>query len=183
MTKPSNIQALEKSTGIAWEEWLRLLAPHRELDHAGLAQQTLAVLRGRGTTGNQEWWAQGVAVAYEQHIGRRQPGQSCEGTFQVTVSRTLAGDMDTALAAWQGLVEGRDAFDGVKIERAGEASRTEKWRYWRCGLADGTKVNVNISAKPGGAKSALAVNHTDLADGEASDRWRAFWKEFLSPLS
>lgn len=73
-----------RSTGIQGEEWVELLDPahnHAQLADAALShlRATLAaqpdgVLKGK----NLEWWAQGVAVSFEQHIGRRVPGAQAD---------------------------------------------------------------------------------------------------------
>jgi hypothetical protein len=73
---------------------------------------------------------------------------------------------------------------------AGEpaVSRTEKWRYWRVSLADGTRVTVTIGEKPGGAATAggpaatLAVTSGRLETREAAARWKAFWRAYLDEL-
>lgn len=46
--------------------------------------------------------------------------------------------MDEALDRWLRLVGDRKEFDGVVFGRAPKVSRTEKRRFWRCGLADGS---------------------------------------------
>ena len=61
-------------------------------------------------------------------------------------------------------------------------SHTEKWRYRRVGLADGSKVTVYIPAKPDGAASLLAVEHGKPAGTPGAERWKAFWKAYLSEL-
>ena len=37
------------------------------------------------------WWAQGITVRYAQERGLRLPGQQADGTFSVSVSRSLRG--------------------------------------------------------------------------------------------
>jgi len=88
--------------------------------------------------------------------------------------------MDTALAEWIERVGDVQAFDETKIVRAPSVSETEKWRYWRCGLADGSRLSVNIQTKPDGQKSMLAINHDNLASSEAVEAWRQYWKAFLA---
>jgi hypothetical protein len=67
-------------------------------------------------------------------------------------------------------------------------SRTEKWRYWRAALADGTRVTVTISDKPGsaakagGPASTLAVTSSKLASREDAARWKSFWRAYLNEL-
>lgn len=172
-TKPSNIKSLETGTGKSWEYWLDFLESinAKELPHDEIAVKV-------NEHGANAWWSQGVAVAYEQYIGRRLPGQTCDGLYQVTVSKTIAGNMDSALALWQERVDGLTEFNGVKITREPAVSQTEKWRYWRCGLEDKSTISVNIQNKPGIEKSSLAINHDKIQQAEDMERWRAFWKAF-----
>ncbi|WP_433611029.1 hypothetical protein [Prescottella agglutinans] len=55
-------------------------------------------------------------------------------------------------------------------------------RYWRRRLADGTRVVVTISDKPGG-KAGLAVTHEKLDAREDVDRWRSVWKGVVAELT
>ncbi|MFV0392529.1 MAG: hypothetical protein ACK5KP_11730 [Paludibacteraceae bacterium] len=172
-TKPSNIKSLETGTGKSWEEWLFFLEniQAKDLPHDEIAKKV-------NEHGANAWWSQGVTVAYEQHIGRRLPGQTCDGDFQVTVSKTISGNVDDVLAKWIVSVEGITQFDGVKITREPAISQTEKWRYWRCGLEDQSTISVNIQNKSGIGKSSLSINHNKIQRFEDLERWRAFWKAF-----
>lgn len=172
-TKPSNIKALETGTGKSWEFWIKFL---ESIDAQSLSHDEIAKRVNR--EGANEWWSQGVTVAYEQYIGRRKPGQTCHGDFQITVSKTVKGTMDEVLGKWEKTIQDIIQFDGVKITRAGSSSQTAKWRYWRCGLEDGSTVNVNIQTKQGGEKSSLAINHDKLNSAEDAERWRSYWKSF-----
>ena len=174
--KPTNIKALETGTGQSWEYWLEFLESinARELPHDEIAVRI-------NTHGANSWWSQGITVAYEQHIGRRIPGQTCDGDFQVTVSKTIGGNMDDALEIWLKRVEGMTEFNGVKVTREPTISQTEKWRYWRCGLEDKSNVSVNIQTKTGGEKSSLAINHDKIQEVGDLEKWRAFWKAFIAP--
>lgn len=99
--------AVASATGASREEWFALL------DAAGAAGGADAA-GGAGATGwrhqaiatwlvNEHgvdpWWAQGVTVAYEQARGIRRPGQRQDGTFEVSVTRTIAADVEPALRA------------------------------------------------------------------------------------
>lgn len=181
MVAPSNTAGIARATGRPWDEWVSLLesAGARDLNHTAIARLTLQHMPA--TVEQPEWWAQGTAIAYEQHAGLRVPGQSCDGDFQLSTSRTVAGDRDHALAVWLELVDGREEFGGVPVEAPAATSSTEKWRYWRVPLADGTRVAVNISDKPGG-KASVGVNHTKLDSAEAIDFWRPIWKALLAQL-
>ena len=175
------------ATGKALGDWFAILDGRdaRELPHKDIAR----LLQDEyGVSG---WWSQNVTVEYEKHIGRRETGQTQAGDYEATVTRTLPGDMDAALDRWvAGLPEEGAAtgFDGVPFAGEPGISRTEKWRYWRVALADGTRVTVTISDKPGGAAKAggpaalLAVTSSKLPTRDDSDRWKAFWRRYLAAL-
>ncbi|MGA4508152.1 hypothetical protein ACQB6R_03865 [Propionibacteriaceae bacterium G1746] len=185
MTTPANTKALQTGSGIAWDDWATWLDAQQAhtLDHAGIARLALGRIIKQGSSSSPEWWAQGVAVAYEQHIGRRLPGQRCEGDFSVTVSKTLPGDMDDVLARWSAHLDGAGELNGEPIVDGPRTSSTEKWRYWRVTMADGATVSVNITNKPGGQKSALAVNHDKLPTADGLEQWRTFWRGMLAEVA
>lgn len=181
MVKPSNTAGIANATGRPWDDWVEILdaAEARDLNHTAIAALTLKHMPN--VVERPEWWAQGTAVAYEQHVGLRVPGQSCSGGFQLSTSRTVAGNMDHALSAWLAVVGGSEEFGGVPIDAPASTSSSEKWRYWRVPLADGTRVSVNITATAG-EKSTVGVNHTKLDSPEAIEFWRPLWKQLLAQL-
>lgn len=76
MTQPANIAAIEKATDISWAEWLEFLEGINAKDsrHKEIAERVHAEFIS--TNANNEcngWWVQGIAIAYEQYVGRRQP--------------------------------------------------------------------------------------------------------------
>lgn len=179
--RPSSTAGIATATGRAWEDWVDRLdaAGARELPHSGIARLTLEMMPD--SVERPEWWAQAAAVAYGQHVGLRTPGQTWTGEFQLSASRTVTGDKDVALRAWVQLVGSRDEFGGVAVEAPGATSHTEKWRYWRAALADGTRLSVNISDKPGG-KASVGLTHSKLDSAEAIEYWRPVWKGLLAQL-
>ena len=181
MVKSSSTAAVAAATGRSWEDWVELLDREgaRELKHTAIARLTLQHMPE--SMEQREWWAQHAAVAYEQHTGLRVPGQSCDGDFQLSTSKTVAGDKDAALQAWVALVGNREEFGGVEIEAEPSTSSTEEWRYWRVPLADGTRVALNFSDKAGG-KCSVGVVHSKLDSAEAIEYWRPVWKELLGQL-
>lgn len=187
-----NIASIEKATGQTWDEWLEFFDSigARELSHHEIAQHAYDHIVKSGAfddaAANQDgrqnpsgWWSQNVTVAYEQHIGRRVPGQRSDGTFEVTVSKTLDGSMDDALAWWEHKVADQQVFNGVEIVGEPDISKTAKWRYWRVNLADGCRVGVTITAK-GTDKAQFSVSNFKLPSPEAVEHWRAYWRQFLA---
>ena len=174
-----------KATGKDLTEWFGILDGHeaRDLPHKDIAR----LLSGEYDVPG--WWSQSITVEYEKHIGRRETGQSQSGEYEGTATRTLPGAMDAVLDGWISRLAAAPeptAFDGVAFSGEPGVSRTPKWRYWRVSLADGSRVTVTISEKPGGAAktggpaSLLAVTSSKLQTREDAARWKAFWRAYLA---
>src|SRR5699024_7008474 len=181
MVQPANTRAISTATGREWLEWVELLdrAGARSLGHTAIAALALELVPE--AAGQKEWWAQGTAVAFEQHAGLRVPGQTCDGDFQLSMTRTVAGDKDAVLQAWVGVVGSREDFGGVPVDSEASTSATERWRYWRVPLADGTRVAVSIGDKEAG-KCSVGLVHSKLDTAEAIEHWRPVWKDLLAQL-
>jgi len=172
-----SVKSVEKATGKSWNEWFKLLEnmKARALSHKEIAQK---LAEQRGVTG---WWAQTIAVAYEQHIERRKPGQASDGKYQVSVSKTVEGTLDEALDKWLAVVAGRKDFSRVPITRRRTSLGSGKFRYWRCGLIDGSRVSVGVSRKEPG-KAVIAIGHENLTSLKQINHWRSFWKSLLATV-
>jgi hypothetical protein len=177
-TRGTSTRGIVEATGIPWETWTARLDAlgARRMGHTQIARHLTEQLTG--VVANPEWWAQSVTVAYEQHIGARRPGQAGDGRFNVSAGRTVDGAADDLLARWGALMAGDP---GVACADPPSTSATEKWRYWRARLADGSRVSVNITTK-GAGRCTVAVAHAGLASPEDVEPWRAFWKERLRGL-
>jgi hypothetical protein len=177
MTKPSNIEMIEDKTGKKWEEWVKLLDSFnaRELKHKDITKKLHEITDVDG------WHIQSIVVAYEQHIGRREPGQRADGTYETSVSKTLDGSMDEALDAWIDLIGDRDEINSVKLADEPSVSRTEKWRNWRVKLEDGTNVVVGINQKTPD-KAGLGLAHQKLSSKSKVEEWNSFWKAEFAKL-
>lgn len=174
MTKPINIESIEKATGKPWSEWLAFFDDinAKELTHHKIATK----VHEAGTPG---WWAQNITVAFEQHIGRRVPGQRSDGKYEVSVTKTFDGTLDDAFGWWLDKVSSTKEFSGISLANQSATSKTDKWRHWRVNLSDGSKVIVSTNQKfPG--KAQLAVTSQNLASSLDVEHWRAYWKQFLS---
>lgn len=169
-----------------WEDISAALteAGGESLDHTALASAAHALIAGR--TENPGWWAQSIAVAYEQEIGRRVVGQTSTGDFQVSASKTLSLTPEAARDAVRGLlvadgqIAGR-AFDGELRE-----TETEVRRFIRVDLADGARIEAATTAKTGGAAgesgSALTLRATKIGSEAARDEIRAGLKAICARL-
>lgn len=167
---------LENGTGTSLAEWTDRLdaAGGRDLDHTAIAR----MLVERWEV--EEWWAQGITVAYEQLIGRRVVGQSCDGDFSASASRTVPGTSTQVRDRWDAfMTEARR--DGLGLEEP-SLSDTATWRYWRAAVADGSRVSVNITAKDEG-RSTLGIEHKGLETADARTAWKGAWKGVLGEFT
>lgn len=185
MTRPANVEAIEAAGGIDWDDWCRWLDDRggRVLDHGAIA--ALAAERLTGGPDNPLWWAQAVAVAYEQQIGRRLPGQRPDGTFFVSVTRTLPLEPEAAMAAWtayvaaDGTVAG-STLAGCTLAEDARTSVTPKRRYWRTSFTDGSSVQIAVEAAVSGSR--VTATQERLATPEAKERARQTWRTVLAAL-
>lgn len=115
--KSSNIEAITKATSKPWEQWMEQLdsAGAKDLSHKPLASMIYQLMPAG--LENPGWWAQSVAIAYEQHIGRRVPGQASDGSFKGSVSTTLNMDLEGALQSWVNTVAEFSEFNGAHLRQ------------------------------------------------------------------
>ncbi|MBO6540709.1 MAG: hypothetical protein JJ969_15085 [Rhizobiaceae bacterium] len=174
-TKPTDTDAIGSGTGRSWNEWQSFLEAigARDMPHPEIAR------RVEETGDANSWWAQTITVAYEQHIGRRKPGQRSDGSFEVAATRTIEGDVAEHFEKLRQQFCSVSAFDGVALAGEPRTSVTPKRSYWRCDLADGTGVAFALEQKSG-AKVLVAATHRKLASDTEAARWRAFWKDYLA---
>lgn len=175
--KSKNTGAIANATGTSWEQWSATLESKNAsaLTHKEIAE--LAYAHMSETVQNSGWWAQSVAVAYEQQIGRRLPGQAQDGTFQGSVSTTTDADLDAALAKWESTIAHLDKFNSQALSDPARTSSSERWRYWRASFSDGTKTQVDIGLK--GDKSSIAINVTKAKTPDQLSDWKSFWRQIL----
>lgn len=148
-------QALTRATGKTPEEWLAILDAHgaAKLTHAEIA---------RWLSDHHEavdpWWAQSITVMYEQERGMRAPGQMADGTFTVSVTRSVSGDQQQALD------RATEAFRA----RLGEPTRvTRDAKYpsasWK--NAKGESFLARIAPTRNG-RSGISMTHSKIADAD-----------------
>jgi len=184
ITKPLKFKTerYAEATGKNWEEWVRELKkigademPHKEIASLLVKQYKLT-----------SWWAQSITVRFEQEIGRRIPGETCENTFQATVSKTVVGNAEEFFLKWTDRFSSCDSLNGIKLTQNPVTSITKKWHYWRVGLKDSSAISVNFSQKEND-KALIQINHDKLLNREELFSWKNFWKkklaEFLDSIS
>jgi hypothetical protein len=162
-------------TGRTWSAWSRAL---KRLGAEKKSHKDLAALLEKKYDLS-PWWAQSITVRFEQEIGRRQPGETCENTFQANVSKTITGDVREIFSRWIDRFSSFTSLNGVKVANDVTISETKKWYYWRVKLSNASAVSVNFSQKEEN-KILLQVNHDNLLNEEEAFFWKEFWKKKLA---
>ena len=178
MATNSRIEAVERATGRTWAQWLEYMASidADKLSHHEIA--TALVYELDGTVDNVGWWAQATAVAYEQDVGRRVPGQRPDGTFQTSVSRSTPLGMAALMEAWTAFAAADDAvlaLIGGEVRVSGTSNRIT----WRTKTRDGETITVISEPKKDGTAS-LVVQHIGSATLERNVEAKEIWTEITA---
>ncbi|HKV13087.1 MAG TPA: DUF4287 domain-containing protein [Thermoanaerobaculia bacterium] len=183
-----NDASSRKATGHGLDHWFAVL------DAFGAAEKghTAAAAHLNQEHGIPGWYAQGITVAFERERGLRETNQSCTGTFQVSVSKTVPATVAEVIdairsadrrAAWlsgadPGLAAALNAaFEGDKPREVKTKGDDYAWLRFPW---DGRTVEIRITGKPKGA--SVVADNGDLPDAGLVEPRRAMWKGALEGL-
>ncbi|MGW7067469.1 hypothetical protein ACWGII_16340 [Streptomyces sp. NPDC054855] len=177
ITEKLSDQKLREATGQGWPQWFAVLdawgAASR--DHAEIARH---IREDHAVDG---WYAQSVAVGYEQERGLREVGQSSTGDWRTSGSKTVEASAARVIEAF--------ADDGVRgrwLPGTDFTLRTHRpAKSVTADLKDATgatsRLSVGVTVK-GPAKTLVGVRHEKLADAAEVAAYKAFWRERLAAL-
>ncbi|WP_157002378.1 hypothetical protein [Agromyces laixinhei] len=147
--------AVVSATGKKREEWFALLDAaggtgwkHQAIAHWLVTEQ-----------GVDPWWAQGVTVGYEQARGIRLPGQRQDGTFEVSVTRTIAAEVEPALRALAEVVTAQTGVEPLALNLGAKHPTA------RFPLAGGEFVLASATSR-GAGKTAIGLVRGRMASGD-----------------
>lgn len=164
--------AVVSATGRSRAEWFALL------DAAGAAgwkHQEIAtwLVQDQGVDG---WWAQGVTVGYEQARGIRVPGQRQDGTFEVSVTRTIAGEVEPALRALAAVVTARTGVEPLAL------NLSAKYPTARFPLEGGEFLLASASAR-GAGKTSIGLVRGRMPNGDDLAEVKPTLREWLGAVA
>lgn len=165
--------AVKVRTGKIWTEWFAILdqAGARRMSHKEIAAYL------HEPCGVPGWWAQMVAVGYEQEHGLRAKYQKPDG-YGITRSRTLGAPIEAVFAAWEDPRARARWLKEAKIV----VRKATPGKSMRITWADG-KTSVEVGFYPKGAgKCQVSVQHSKLADAKAAEKMKTYWGERLERL-
>lgn len=166
--------ALQARTGRDWAAWIALL------NSAGAAARThreiVALLAdGHDVAG---WWAQMIAVGYEQALGRRKLNEKPTG-FEISVSKTLACGTVRAFSAFATPAARARWLKGGTLD----VHRKTPPRSLRASWTDGRKsISVNFYPKSA-QRTQVTLQHAQLRDARTAARMKTFWRARLESLN
>ncbi|QDW61616.1 hypothetical protein [Oerskovia sp. KBS0722] len=188
--------AVVAATGQPRAAWFKILDAQGATgwDHTRIASW---LVEEQGIDG---WWAQSLTVAYEQERGLRLPGQRADGTFDVSVTKTVAATPaavyalvsdDVARAAWLGpaLAEVGVTGDLDVVGQTIDRSVRLRWPTDAVGGAAGRarRVLLAFDAAPagvaGGHRTRVAVSYSGVPTAAELAPLKAFWKGRLDALT
>lgn len=166
-------EAVYKSTGKHWAEWLSILdAVHAtSMSHGEIAEHL------QSAHGVSDWWGQMLTVGYEQARGMRQKHEK-PGGFEVSASKTVSASVDRAFAAFEDPSVRQqwlaDPGFSVRVATASKSMRAD----WVDGRS---RISVNWYAR-GEGRSQVVVQHIKLENGDEAEAKKAYWIEQLGKL-
>ena len=183
-----NDEAARKKTGHGLDHWFAVLDAFGGATK-GHTAAAAHLYKDHGVPG---WYAQGITVAYERARGLRDVNQSCTGTFQVSVSKTVPAPVAEVVdalrsperrAAWlkdadPALVQALDAaFTGDKPREVKTKGNDYAWLRFPW---DSHTVVIYINGKPKGA--SVVADNSGLTNPDLIEQRRAQWKVALAGL-
>ncbi|MBC9716152.1 hypothetical protein H9Y04_26800 [Streptomyces sp. TRM66268-LWL] len=165
---------LSEATGKDWVGWFAVL----DKWGAGRRGHTEIARHLREEHGVNGWHAQSITVGYEQERGLREVGQSCDGTWEASASKTVNAPA----------VRVTEAFTDEKVRRQWLPDSDLALRTHRPGKSltadwDGatSRISVFLTVK-GPEKTQITLGHHRLDDADAVAAYKEFWRARLTEL-
>ena len=161
--------AVREATGQGRDEWFALLDG---AEATGWKHRDIASWLVREHQVD-PWWSQSITVAYEQARGIRSPGQRQDGTYEASVTRTVALDKVEALRALAAVVAGELGIEPLALNLEAKNATA------RFPLDGGEFVLASSSDRAGG-KASIGLVWGRMPDDahltEAKSRMREWLK-------
>lgn len=177
ITEKLTSDALRGATGKDWPQWFAVLdawgATSR--NHTEIARH---VREDHGVDG---WYAQSVAVGYEQERGLREVGQSSTGQWRTSGSKTIAASPAEVIEAFADEAVRRrwlpDANLTLRTHRPAKSVTAD----FKDAEGTTTRISVTLTVKDP-EKTVVGVGHEKLRDAAEVAAYKVFWRERLAAL-
>ena len=142
------------ATGRSPGDWFALLDAKGAI---GWAHPEIARWLGASFPDVSGWWVQAITVRFEQERGGRLPGQMADGTFTVSMSRTVDGAPDSILDAAIDCVRAILGAPPASVRRATK-SPTARWK-----IPDGGTLLVSLTLRPN-ERVQVTITHSRISE-------------------
>lgn len=166
-------KALLKRTGKTWEEWFRILD---QAGGTGMSHSEMARFLRQEYLPEDHWYAQTVAVAYEQERGLRVTHQKVGG-FEISVSKTIRSPLELL---WE-CVE-NPSKRTQWLEASIFIHKATPQKTMRATWTDGQKSLSFSFYKKDPLKCQIVVQHTKLRSAAEAAEKKEYWKTALAKL-
>ena len=179
---------IRQKTGHGFDHWFDVL-DRFEAVKRGHTAAARHLYEAHGVDG---WYAQGITVAYERARGVRAVNQRCDGVYEVSVSKVVAGGAiavitaltdperrrrlkvsDDRLTRMLGAALEASTSKGFVVRPDGQGRFRYKW--------DETTVQFHLVPRAGN-KVSVVVTNMKLASAKMVEQRRAQWREMLNSL-
>jgi len=173
MAKKISNEAVKKSTGKTWKEWISILnkAGAKKMEHKQVAK---LLSEKYGLSG---WWSQMVTVQYEQKVKGRKKHEKPEG-FQISKSVTLISPVtkiyNTINSPLKRIVWLKDPAITITKSTKDKSIRG-KWIY--------KKTNIEFQLYPKDInKTQLVVQQSRIKSAKEAEMMKTYWEKQLKNL-
>ncbi|WP_394552710.1 DUF4287 domain-containing protein [Agromyces sp. MMS24-JH15] len=162
-------EAVVAATGRPRDEWFAVLdaADATTWRHRDVAAWLVV------EHGVEPWWAQHLTVGYEQSRGIRRPGQRQDGTWEVSVSRTVPLEKVAALRALAEVVERETGVAPLAI------NDTAKHPTARFPL-EGREFVLATATEVSAGRASLTLTRGRMPDGDVLEAAKAELRGWLA---
>ncbi len=167
-------EAVKAKTGKNWQGWFTVLdkANAKNLNHTEIATYLYKKQKLDG------WWAQMIAVTYEQERGLRQKYER-PGGYEISVSKVVPVTLSALYKSWND-EKLRNQWLKEKELTIRKATANKSMRVSR--VDNKTSLEVNFYAK-GDSKAQVVVQHSKLANMTEAEKMKKYWREKLEKLN
>ncbi|MGW7083590.1 hypothetical protein ACWGH2_08835 [Streptomyces sp. NPDC054871] len=177
ITEKLSDDALREATGKDWSQWFEVL------DAWGATSRTHTEIARhvREEHAVDGWYAQSVAVGYEQERGLRQVGQSSTGEWRTSGSKTIEATAARVIEAFTDEEVRRhwlpDADLTLRTHRPAKSLTAD----FKDATGTTTRISVTLTVKAP-EKTVVGIGHEKLRDAAEVAAYKVFWRERLTTL-
>lgn len=172
---PFTDEALQKTTGKNWQEWIACLE-----EWGAKERSYLEISRYLSDEfGLNDWWSQGITVGYERKTVRRSVGKLSAGVFSAGIDTTINASIElTHSTIVDGLLRHQWLDGSVVRLRTSLAPKFARFDDYEAKV-----IIVFTLTKEGDENCQVQLQADTFTSTEAGEEWKAAWEPRLAQLA